>query len=74
MEVGTSSQPPTKKDKQQVPRSPRKKPVTSIVLSRIPEGLWVKSDLLGYVEKLKYSNHDVMETKKFPEFANKEYL
>jgi hypothetical protein len=42
--------------------------------SRIPEGVRVKSDLLGYVEKLKYSDHDVTDTDKFPEFAKKVYL
>jgi hypothetical protein len=34
----------------------------------------VKSDLLGYVEKLKYSDHDVTDTDKFPEFTKKVYL
>jgi hypothetical protein len=34
----------------------------------------VKTNLLGYVEKLKYSYHDVTETDKFLEFAKQVYL
>jgi hypothetical protein len=34
----------------------------------------VKSNFLGYVEKLKYSDHDVMNTDKFLDFAKKFYL
>jgi hypothetical protein len=50
--AGTSSQPPQrKKDKIQIPRSPRKKPTTKIVLPRIPEGVQVGPELLGYVEE-----------------------
>jgi hypothetical protein len=30
--------------------------------------------LLGYVEKLRYSDHDVMDMDKFPEFAKQVYL
>jgi hypothetical protein len=30
-----------------------------IVFPRILEGVWVKEDLLGYVEKLKYLDHNV---------------
>jgi hypothetical protein len=74
MEAGTSSQPLPKKDKQQVPRSPRKQPVVALVFPRIPDGVRVKSDLLGHVEKLKYSDHDVTDTEKFPEFTKKVYL
>ena len=53
MEIGTSSQPLLKKDKNQVPRSPRKQPVTTICFLCILEGVHEKSDLVGYVEKLK---------------------
>jgi hypothetical protein len=74
MAVGTSSQPPLKKDKQQVPRSPRKQPITTLVFPRIPDGVQVKPDLLGHIEKLKYSDHDVADTDKFPEFAKRVYL
>jgi hypothetical protein len=74
MEVGTSIHPPPKKDKQQVRRSPCKQPVAAIIFPRIPEGVRVKLDLLGYVEKLKYSDHDVTNTENFPEFAKKFYL
>jgi hypothetical protein len=34
----------------------------------------VKSDLLGYVEKLKYLNHDVTDIGNFSGFAKKLYL
>ena len=30
--------------------------------------------MLGYVEKLRYLDHDVMDIDKFPEFSNKFYL
>jgi hypothetical protein len=52
--------------KETVPRSPHKKPITTIALPRIPEGVRVPTNLLGYVEKLRYSNHDVTDTDKFP--------
>ena len=74
MEVGTLSQPPPHKDKHTIPRSPCKQTTTTIVFPRIPEGVRVKEDLLGYVEKLKYSHHDVMDTDKFSEFVKQVYL
>jgi hypothetical protein len=58
-------------DKHTVPRSLRKQPDVTIILSCIPEGVQVKVDLLGYVEKIKYSNHDLMDTDKFLKCANK---
>jgi hypothetical protein len=64
--AGTSSHTLPKKDKQQVPRSPRKQPVVGIVFPHIPDGVWVKSNFPGHVEKLKYSNHDVTDKKNFP--------
>jgi hypothetical protein len=51
--TGTLSQPPTKENKKQVPRSPRKQPVATIVLSHIPDGVQVKPDLLGHINKIK---------------------
>jgi hypothetical protein len=72
--AGTSSQPPPKKDKQQVPRSPRKQPITTLILPRIPDGVRVESGLLGKIDKLKYSDHDVADTDKFLEFAKRVYL
>jgi hypothetical protein len=74
MEFGTSSQPPPQKDKQQVPRSPCKQPVATIFFLHITEGVRVKLDLLGYVKKIKYSNHYVTDTYKFQEFTNKFYV
>jgi hypothetical protein len=34
----------------------------------------VKSELLGHIDKLKYSNHDVANIEKFSEFAKRVYL
>jgi hypothetical protein len=74
MEARTSSQPPQWKVKQLVPRSPCKQGATTIVLSCIPEGVNIAGNMLGHVEKLRYSNNDMMDTKHFPEFSNKVYL
>ena len=37
-------------------------------------GVRVKPDLLGQVEKLKYSDNDITNTDKFPKFAKRVYL
>jgi hypothetical protein len=34
----------------------------------------VEPDLLGHIKKLKYSDHDVADTDKFPEFSKRVYL
>jgi hypothetical protein len=71
----TSSLPPSpKKDKIQIPRSPRKKPAAEIVLPRIPDGVQVGPDLLGYIGKLKYSDHDVADEDKFLELAKRVFV
>jgi hypothetical protein len=57
-----------------IPRSLHRQPVATIVLSCIPEGVHVPVYLLGYVEKLRYVYHDVMDMKKFLEFTKKFYL
>lgn len=74
MEVGNSSQPLPKKDKKKVPRSPCKKPIVPLIFPHIIDGVRVKSDFLSHVEKIKYSDHDVIDTEKFPEFAKRVYL
>jgi hypothetical protein len=74
MEAGTLSQPPQRKGKQPVPRSLRKQATTTIVLSRIPDGVRITGNMLGHMEKLWYSYHDVTDTNKFPEFSKKFYL
>jgi hypothetical protein len=66
MVVGTSRRPPQKTDKQQVPRSPRKQPIAAIFFPYIPDGVQVKPELLGHIDKLKYLDHDVADTRKFP--------
>jgi hypothetical protein len=74
MEAGTSSQPPQRKGKQPIARSLRRQAATTVVLLRIPEGEQAMPDLLGCVEKLRYSDHDVVDMDKFPEFARQVYL
>jgi hypothetical protein len=74
MEAGTLSQPPSRKDKKKVPRSPCKQPTTTIIFPCIPVGVRVKEYLLGYVEKLRYLDHDVIDIDKFPEFTKQLYL
>jgi hypothetical protein len=73
--AGTSSQPPPpKKDKLEVPRSPRKKPLTTIILPQIPDGVQVGPGLLSHIGKLKYSDHDVADTDKFLELVKRVYM
>jgi hypothetical protein len=66
MEVGTSSQPPQWKGKQAVPRSPCRKATTTIILPRILEGVRIVGNMLGHVEKLRYSDHDVNGHRQVP--------
>jgi hypothetical protein len=71
----TSSLPPLlKKDKIQIPRSPFKKPAAEIILPCIPDGVQVGPDLLGYIWKLKYSDHDVADEDKFLELAKRVFV
>jgi len=74
MEAGTSSQPPQRKGKQAVPRSPHKQATTAIILQCIPEGVCIAGNMLGCMEKLRYSYHDLMNMDKFLEFSKKFYL
>jgi hypothetical protein len=67
--AGTSNQPTQSEDRIQIPSSPRKKPAAEIVLPRTPEGIQVDSQLLGHVGKLKFSDHDVADERKYPELA-----
>jgi hypothetical protein len=69
--VGTSNQTPQHEDKVQIPSSPRKKPAAEIILPHIPTGVHVEPELLGHVEKLKYSEHDVSDETKFSELAQR---
>jgi hypothetical protein len=69
MEARTSSQPPQRKGKKPIARSPCRHTATTIVLLRIPEGVQATTNLLGCVEKIRYSDHDVADVEKFPEFA-----
>jgi hypothetical protein len=38
------------------------------------EGVRIAGNMLGHVEKLRYSDHDVIDTDKFLEFSKKVYL
>jgi hypothetical protein len=67
MEVGTSSQHPRGKGKHPMARSLCGQPDATIILSFIPEGVQTTPTLLGCMEKLKYSDHDVADAGKFPE-------
>jgi hypothetical protein len=44
------------------------------VLPRIPEGAQVDPQLLGHIEKLKYSDHDVEDETKYPELAPQVFI
>jgi hypothetical protein len=57
-----------------VARSSCKQTMTTIVLSRILEGVHVTGNLLGHMEKVRHSDHDVIDTDKFLEFSKKFYL
>jgi hypothetical protein len=63
--IGTLSEPPRKKGKQQVPRSPHKQPVPTLVLSHIPNGVRVEEGFLGHIDKFKYSYHDLADPESF---------
>jgi hypothetical protein len=70
----SSHPPPPKKYKLQVPRSPHKQPIATIILPGMPDGVQVGPDLLGHIGKLKYSYHDVADANKFLELAKRVYM
>jgi hypothetical protein len=51
-----------------------KHPNAGIILSHIPEGVKTMPKLLHFMEKLSFSDHDVADIGKFPEFAHQVYL
>ena len=57
-----------------MPRTPRKQKELTLSLPQIPDGVKVVSDMLGYVNKLKYVDHDVENIGKFPDFAQQVYM
>jgi hypothetical protein len=67
--AGNSNQPTQPEGRIQISSSPQNKPAAKIVLPRTPEGIQVDSQLLGHVEKLKFSNHDVADERKYPDLA-----
>jgi hypothetical protein len=74
VEAGTSSMLLRRKGKQPLARSPHKKTKALIILLHILEGVQAMPTLLGCVEKLIYTYHDVFETRKFPKFAQRVYM
>jgi hypothetical protein len=45
-----------------------------LVMPDIPDGVIIDEDMLGKVSQLKYVDHDITDTTKFPELAPSEYL
>jgi hypothetical protein len=53
----------------------RKAPSTvEITLPHLPDVVVVVEDMLGKVLKLKYADHDITDTMKFPDFTQEVYL
>jgi hypothetical protein len=46
----------------------------AMVTPVIPPGVTVEGDMLGEIESLRYSDHDLSDAKKFPELAPQNYL
>jgi hypothetical protein len=57
-----------------MPRTPTKQNEITLSLPQIPNEFNVVGDLLGCVNKVKYYDHDVTDTDKFPEFAQQVYM
>jgi hypothetical protein len=60
--------------KKPIMHTPLKQPDTTIVLPCIREGVKATPTLLGCVERLIYSDHDVSDTRKFLEFVSQVYM
>jgi hypothetical protein len=56
------------------PRTPTKHKDLTLSLQKILDGVRIVGDMLGYVNKLRYSNHDVKDMEKFPKFAQQGYM
>jgi len=53
----------------------RKAPsVVEITLPHLPNIVVAVEDMLGKVPKLKYADHDIIDTTKFPKFSQESYL
>jgi hypothetical protein len=52
----------------------KKSPYYELVTPDIPKGVIVNEDMLGRVSQLKYVEHDIIDTTKFPELAPHHYL
>jgi hypothetical protein len=73
-EAGPSTVTMKTKGKQTVQRSPCKQKEVTLTLPCIPEGVKILPGILGCVDKLKYSDHDIADRDKFPEFAPQVYM
>jgi hypothetical protein len=60
--------------KRKTPGAPSKQTSVEIMLPHIPDVVIVVEDMLGKVEKLKYADHDVTDTTKFPDLVQEIYL
>lgn len=52
----------------------QKKPKYTIVMSDIPLGVEIQGNLLGKISRMKYDDHDLADTKKFPQFRIPYYM
>jgi hypothetical protein len=57
-----------------VPRTLRKQKELNLTLPKIPDRVRVVGDMLGFVNKLKYVDHDVADIGKFPKFVQQVYM
>ena len=46
----------------------------TLVMPGIPEGVIIDEDMLGKVPQIRYEDHEMTETKKFPKLAPHHYL
>jgi hypothetical protein len=46
----------------------------TLVTPNIPEGVIIDEDMLGKVPQLRYADHDITDTEKFPELVPHHYL
>jgi len=62
------------KGKHTVQRSLRKQKEAMLTLLHIPEGVTILPGILGCLDKLKYSDHDVKYMDTFPKFVPQVYM
>jgi hypothetical protein len=50
-----------------MPRTPTKRKELTLSFPKIQDVIIIVGDMLGFVNKLRYSDHDVKDTEKFPD-------